>query len=247
MKTDPSAAGAAASPVRGLGQARIAHPNRRFVFAGLVLAIALAGGLLLFRWAAPPDICPVTLTRLGMEPSGISGDNGAEFQLVTFGLSNRSDGRLTFAQEGITAEAKVGQKWVAAGPVSNVLEVEVGQRRDMTVLMPPEAEGCRLRITYLPEPLKLRFVRWCVTHGAWRHAWSSALMSRCIPRKWFQPVRSDYVGRRKWMRSSAEIYFQRLNSRLWPTRPNASNLSPGLSLGLRSEGQARPAATSVPA
>jgi hypothetical protein len=136
--------------------------------------------------------CPVFLTVAGKEPSGVLDDNGEEFQVLTVRMNNRDSGELTVAEEGIHGEAKVGNHWVKARVLSTVLDVR--RYRDVLVVVPYNAEDCRLSIEYLPVPLNLRFMSMCARLGLWRLSLWRALATRCFPVGWLEPLRSDYIG-----------------------------------------------------
>jgi len=158
------------------------------------IGIAAAGLLVLapFALMVYGSNSPVFLTVIGSTPSGMVDDNGQEFQVLTVRINNRDSGRLTLAEDGICAEAKVSGYWVGAQDLSTVLDV--GTYRDLLVLVPYNSEGCRLAIEYLPEPLNLKAMRMCGRLGLWRLAWWRTLATHCFPVGWLEPLRSDYVG-----------------------------------------------------
>src|SRR5215471_18867653 len=122
------------------------------------IGIAMAGllGVGIFACVVCGSNCPVSLTVIDSEPSGVQDDNGNEYQILTVRMSNTDSGRLTLAEDGIRAEARVRDRWVEAKSLSTVHDV--GGYRDLLVLAPYNAEGCRLGIDYLPEPLNLRMM-----------------------------------------------------------------------------------------
>jgi len=116
----------------------------------VIIGIGAAGLMGVLWLVVSRSSCPVVLTIVGKEPSGMMQEDEAEFQILTLRMRNCTAGRLTFADDGIRAEAKVRNQWVAANPVSKPLDV--GSYGDLMVLVPSGAEGCRLGISYLPEP-----------------------------------------------------------------------------------------------
>ena len=171
------------------------------------IGVATAGllGIGIFAWMLWGSNCPLFLTVIASEPSGMLDDSGSEFQLVTVRINNSDAGRLTLAEEGIRGEAKVGNHWVDAEVLSNV--PDVGRQRDLLILVPSSAESCRFAIQYLPEPISLKFMHLCGNLGLWRHSWWRTVSKRCFPVGWLQPRRSDYIGGRSWKHIRPEVSF----------------------------------------
>jgi hypothetical protein len=177
---------------------------RKPVGLGIVVARLLGVGI--FVWVICGSNCPIFLTVIASGPSGVLDDTGNEYQILTVRMSNSDSGRLTLAENGIRAEARVGGRWVEAKSLSTVLDV--GRYRDLLVLAPYNAEGCRLGIDYLPEPLNLRLMRACGHVGLWRVAWWRTVARRCFPVGWLEPLRSDYMGTSPhWNHIAPEIFF----------------------------------------
>jgi hypothetical protein len=141
-----------------------------------------------------------------METSGVLDDAGAEVWLITLSLSNRSRAALYFAREWATVEAKVAGRWAEAKNQCQFDHLRAHENREVVIFLPSRAGACRLRFQYLPEPLKLRFMRWCGQLGLWRLPWCRALAARVLPVGWRQPLRSDIIGRSpRWREIQAEL------------------------------------------
>lgn len=185
-------------------------PLRKSIVIGI--GVAAAGFFWAFVVAVSDWRCPIVLTVIASEPSGMLDDSGSEFQLVTVRLNNGDSGRLTLAEEGIHGEAKVGNHWVDAEVLSNVLDV--ARHRDLLILIPSGAESCRLSIEYLPEPINLKLLHLCGSLGLRRLSWWPAVAQRCFPARWLEPVRSDYIGTgRSWKHIRPEVPFSRQKAR----------------------------------
>jgi hypothetical protein len=170
------------------------------------IGVAATGALVLFAAAFWPSRRPVDVKLVRMERSGMIDDDGTEPWLVALSISNRSGGVLTLAEETVGVEACVNSLWVGAKPVGTVSNLRRGSQSELLVLVPFRAGSCRLRIRYLPEPLKLRFTRTLANLGMWRHSWSRALARRLFPVGWLEPLRSDYVGRSpRWKVVTPEV------------------------------------------
>ena len=163
--------------------------RKSFRFAAAVTGL-LGLGMIVGSLCSPN--CPVVLTVIGSAPSGVLDNDGNELQILTLRISNRNFGRLTFAQDGMCPETMVEHHWEKAKSLSTVFDVR--DYRDLLIMAPYNTEACRLEIDYVPEPLKLRFMRMCARLGMWRLSWWRSLATRCFPVGWLNPLRSDYIG-----------------------------------------------------
>ena len=173
---------------------------------GIGIAVAGLIGLGILACVVCGKDCPVFLTVIAAAPSGLIDDNGNEYRFLTVRINNTDSGMLTLAEDGIRAEVKVGEHWLPANCPSSVLDV--GRYRDLLVLVPYNAEGCRLGIEYVPEPLSLRSIRACGRVGLRRFIWWRTMVVRWFPVRWLAPVRSDYVGTSpEWKHIMPEVLF----------------------------------------
>ena len=174
----------------------------------VVVAVAAAGLAGLLATASWRSRCPVDLNLVSMAPSDTIDDDGTEPWLVTLSISNCSGGVLTFAQEWMSVEAKVVNRWVEPRNLACIGDLERHAKKEVLVLVPFGTEACRLGIKYLPEPLNLRLMRMAANLGLWRYSWYRALVRRVIPVRWLEPLRSDYIGRSPhWRLMSPEVVF----------------------------------------
>lgn len=160
-----------------------------------LFAVAAAAGIAgLLAITARPSRCPVDLKLMSMAPSGTVEDDGREPWLVTLSISNCSAGVLTFAQEWMSVEAKVANRWVEANNLAYLGGLARHGKGEVLVLLPSGTDACRLRIKYLPEPLHLRLMSMPAKLGLWRYSWYRALARRVFPVGWVEPLRSDFIG-----------------------------------------------------
>lgn len=122
----------------------------------LLAGAAAAVGVTLF-WPAP---YPVGLRCVSMQPSGsgIMDDNDAELAQVTLAISNRSTRYLFFPGEWIRVEAKIGGRWIETDNRCSLTSLKPAGEADLQLLVPPNSEGCRCRLKYVPESLESRVV-----------------------------------------------------------------------------------------
>jgi hypothetical protein len=113
----------------------------------VMLAVSAGLGVLLLTWLWPSR-CPLGLGLVTVEPSGSFDDEGSEFWLVTLGLTNRSASSLEFQKEQVTAEAKIGSRWVNAQRLSGIGRLGAHAQAEALLLVPNGTGTCRLRVNY---------------------------------------------------------------------------------------------------
>jgi hypothetical protein len=184
--------------------------GRKLIAIAAAFAAAAASLAGLLAITARPSRCPVDLKLMSMAPSGTVGDDGRELWLVTLSISNCSAGALTFTQDWMSVEAKVAGRWVQANNLSYLRDLLRHGKTEALVLLPPGTDACRLGIKYVPEPLHLRLMWIPAKLGLWRQPWYRGLARRVFPVGWFEPLRSDYVGRSPhWRLMHPEVAFPR--------------------------------------
>ena len=163
--------------------------GRKLIAVAAAFAAAAAGLAGLLAITARPSRCPVDLKLMSMAPSGVVGDDGRELWLVTLSISNCSAGVLTFAQEWMSVEAKVANRWVEANNLSYLSDLSRHGKRAVLVLLPFGTDACRLGIKYVPEPLHLRLMWIPAKLGLWRHPGTGRSSGAC-----FQSDGSSHKG-----------------------------------------------------
>jgi hypothetical protein len=183
------------------------NTRARRVFALSIVPVSILMVLAGLWWRLP---CPVELKVMGMEPSGVADDAGTEGWFVAVCITNRGATALYFADEWVTVEVRVASRWVEAKNRCDVGYLRPHQKREVVLGLPSGADACRLRLKYVREPLKLRFMRACGQLGVWRYAWCRAVAARVIPVGWREPLRSDIVGRSpRWREMKPEVLLPR--------------------------------------
>ena len=199
----------------------------------LVAVAAAAAGLAgLLVITARPSRCPVNLELMSMAPSDTVDDDGTESWVVTLSMSNCSAGVITFAQERMSVEARVTNRWVEANNLSYLGDLARHGKREVLVLLPSGTDACRLGIKYLPEPLHLRLMWIPAKLGLWRHSWYRALTRRVFPVGWLEPLRSDYIGRSPhWRLMHPEVAFPQRSPGPAGTFDRTHNYRPAVDAG----------------
>lgn len=101
--------------------------------------------------------CPVEVTAMRFEPSGIRDEHGQVYLLVTLSVTNRDAIRHWFGA-GTNIEAKVANRWVQIEQPFNFGGLPPGKGNHELLLMPANASGCRLRMEHLSEHRDSRFL-----------------------------------------------------------------------------------------
>jgi hypothetical protein len=123
----------------------------RLLIGAVAVSVSLIGAALIFHATSAVPL-PV-IKFAGVEPAGIFEDSGQEMLIVSLSISsssNRPPGRTLFAkQSGRTVEAKVGDQWVEVDAMlwTNLL-VYGGTPSLRILLLPAQAEACRIRLQY---------------------------------------------------------------------------------------------------
>ena len=180
--------------------------HARRLVAIVVPVVGVAGLLAAWMWSSR---CPVELKLVSMEPSGILDDTEKEFSLVTLGVRPFHRGSFVFADQYITVEAKVANRWVETRNRSTLIWTEPGNDREVQFLLPFGAQACRLHLKYAPESLSLRL---------WRHLglrWQRKVYASPKLVHWFWPKQNSIL-RSNWRSIRPELAFPQKSAWLAP-------------------------------
>ncbi len=145
-----------------------------------IVAVAVAGAAVaLLITAVYPRHYRVQVKSLGLEPSGLYDQAGAELPFITLRLAvpELDDGGVEFSQDPFEVECKVHDRWVQ---IENRASVRWSIQNEMSFLILPGTEMCRLHFKYQREALGWRLMRTIVPRGApyhqfpnrfWQWAW----------------------------------------------------------------------------
>ena len=122
----------------------------------IVVVMGTLIALVVSKVTRPPHL-QVKLSALSMEPSGLF-DAGAELPFVslTLLLPGFDDPGIQFSQEPFGVECKVQDRWVK---VENRARVTWSRQNELSFLILPGTEACRLHFQYQREMLQFRILR----------------------------------------------------------------------------------------
>jgi hypothetical protein len=133
---------------------------------------------------ASPDQCSVSLRKVSSEPSGIFDETGLELDLVHLAVSNQTTALVLF--NGVMAEARFGEEWVAAPSPSPLSPISPFRETEELALIPKRADAYRLGFDYtfsLP-PTEQRLSDW-----VWREfpgVYGPHLIGRWLNYRWYE-------------------------------------------------------------
>ena len=142
----------------------------------MALAAATVALLLTDPW---PRHYRVQVKSVGLEPSGLHDRAGAELPFITLRLAipELDDGGVEFSQDPFEVECKVHDRWVQ---IENRASVRWSIQNEISFLILPGTEMCRLHFKYQREAFRWRLLRTIVPQWApyhqfpnrfWRWAW----------------------------------------------------------------------------
>jgi hypothetical protein len=121
----------------------------------------------------------VQVKSLGLEPSGLYDQAGAELPFVTLRLAvpELDDAGVEFSRDPFEVECKVHDRWVQ---IENRASIRWSIQNEVSFLILPGTHMCRLHFKYQRETLRWRLLRTIVPQGApyhqfpnrfWQWAW----------------------------------------------------------------------------
>lgn len=179
----------------------------------VMLAAALLAGVIWFMW--PYARSPVQLSLLRTEPSGVMDETGAELWLLHVTVSNRGSGPIQFAWGLTEVESRVGRRWLKSQPMEllwNPGYLQPLGSRSIIMLVPPNADACRIRMSYQPEVFRWALWRKMGTAGQGFFGRFPQLVRRVWPQGRFgerPPAGAAFRQPGHWKRFSSELLIPR--------------------------------------
>lgn len=153
----------ALKPITNLRPITVVNPNWRLISLRrhrliIVITLIVSLGVIGILISLPnSQSCPVEVTAMRFEPSGIRDEHGQVYLLVTLSVTNRDAIRHWFGA-GTNIEAKVANRWVQIGQPFNFGSLAPGKGTHELLLLPGNASACRLRMEHLSEHRDSRFL-----------------------------------------------------------------------------------------
>lgn len=152
--------------------------RHRILVAGLALMVGLALVLVvIWVWDSP---VPLGLKAVSVDRSGMVDGAGVEALLVTLQLTNRANEVIRVSTNQHHVEARVGDYWFTLPDRMRMAgALRSHSKTEELIVMPGGTSGCRLKLNYLEEPLKLQLWRGLGPR-------SQKTMERVIPKAFFK-------------------------------------------------------------
>jgi hypothetical protein len=107
-------------------------------------------------WVSP---FPLELRLVSIEPGGMVDGAGVEALLVILRVTNRANVMIPIRGNAYKVEARIGDHWFELRDRMRMSTLWMHQASEELIVMPGGTTACRLKLDYLPEPMKLRLWR----------------------------------------------------------------------------------------
>jgi hypothetical protein len=151
-----------------------------------LIALLVGGAFLILITLPNSRSCPVEVTAVRFEPSGIRDEHGQAALLVTLSVTNR-DAIYHVFRAGTNIEAKVANRWVQIGQPFNFGSLAPGKGTHELLLLPGNASACRLQMGHLSQHRDSRFLR-LIGPGGRRLVSSTPILRKLLWPKQSKPM-----------------------------------------------------------